>query len=192
MEFIKNYKTSLIIVIVLALTFALLLLKHSNSGGFTQQDVSDEEEVSSVTAEVPTEETQKVLTVEEIFPHVIARNIPLYTYLRELNVASIDIIEMVKASKSTKNLSSLLPGTRFNIIQDSNDNLIGAEFRFSAVERLVTRKVDGVWTAEIIREAVDIKPISFVGHVNSTLWDSALEAKMDPYLIIAMSEIFGW
>lgn len=191
MKLKKSYKNLLLVVAIITLTSALLYIKHSGSQELSSSVSIIEDEVASPTAEIPVEESH-ALTVEEAYPHVISRNVPLYSYLRELNVPSIDIIEMVKASKSTKNLSNLLPGTRFQIIKDSDDTMIGAEFRFSAVEKLVTKKVDNQWQAEVVRESVDIKPISFVGHVDSTLWDSALQAKMDPYLIIAMSEIFGW
>ena len=192
---LKLDKKSLIILFALVATCAILFFKYLSF------DVSpDEVGAASVASALPNGELasqlKKVLSIEEQYPHMISRNVPLYTYLRDLNVPSIDIIEMVKAAKPVKNLSNLMPGTRFQIVKDIKDNLIEAEFRFSAVEKLVVKKQidikESEWHASIIKEMVDIRTISFVGHVDSTLWESALKAKMDPYLIVAMAEIFGW
>ncbi len=94
--------------------------------------------------------------------------------------------------KADNKLSKLYEANPFQILKDENDKMREAQFRFSAVEKLVIKKNGNAWDATIITETVDVRPISFTGHVNSTLWESALEAKMDPYLIVAMSEIFGW
>jgi murein DD-endopeptidase MepM/ murein hydrolase activator NlpD len=107
-------------------------------------------------------------------------------------VPSIDIIEMANAAKPVKSLSKLKPGTRFYVELDKDNNLLGAQFRFSAVERLVLKKDQEGWRAESLREKIDVKNVSFVGEVRSTLWESAIDAAMDPYLISEMAEIFGW
>jgi len=147
---------------------------------------------ASVPSPVVAAKLKKVLSIEEEFPHVIKRNIPLYSYLSELGVSPIDIIEMVKASKPKKDLSRLTPGTRFQVVQTQDKTLKEIQVRFSAVEKLDVKKIENKWTAVIIKELVDIQPVSFVGKVENSLWESALDAKMDPYLIVAMSEIFGW
>ncbi len=135
---------------------------------------------------------EKVLSLKEEFPHVIKRNIPLYTYLTNLGVAPIDVIEMVKSAKKVKDLSRLSPGARFHLVQDEELNLVEAKFRFSPLEKLEMKKVKSVWQARLVEEEVDIKHVSFVGEVDSSLWLSALDADMDPYLIVSMAEIFGW
>lgn len=186
---IKDYFTKTFIVLLLLVSFSVAALTNYWSG---KTNLKNELDNSSVVAEVPEDKIESVLTVEEEFPYSIGRNVPLYTSLKDLNINSTDIVEMVKATKPVKDLSKLLPGTRFQVIKDENDKLLEAQFRFSAVEKLVVKKDLNNWVATIITETVDVKPISFVGHVRSTLWESALEAKMDPYLIVAMSEIFGW
>lgn len=132
------------------------------------------------------------LPLEEEFPHIIKRNVPLYAHLTELGVPPIDVIDMVKAAKPLKNLSRLSTNVRFQIIQNEELNLVEAKFRFSPVEKLNLKKTDEKWTGVIINEPINIKHLSFKGEVNSSLWESAIEAKMDPQLIIVMSEIFGW
>jgi len=139
---------------------------------------------------VPT--LKKIQSVEEEYPHVLEKNISLYAYLTDLGVPPLDVIQMVKAAKTAKNLSRLNPGIRFQTSQDEKNQLTQIKFRFSPLEKLLLTKSNEDWTVKTIREKVDVKPISFVGEVDSSLWGSAKSANMDPYLIVALSEVFGW
>jgi murein DD-endopeptidase MepM/ murein hydrolase activator NlpD len=159
---------------------------------YKSSDTKAEDLEASVPSPVVAAKLEQVLSIEEEFPHVIKRNIALYSYLSELEVPSLDIIEMVNASKAKKDLSKLTPGTRFQIKQGVKKNLEEIKVRFSAVEKLEVKKIKGKWDARIVEELVDIQSVSFVGKVENSLWESALNSKMDPYLIVAMSEIFGW
>lgn len=145
-------------------------------------------------------------SLDVLYPHVTTKNVPLYTTLKQLDVSSVEIVEMVKAIKPIKDLSRLNPGIRFKFTKDDQGRLQNLEFKLSAVETLVVNRKFATqvnpntqnheplesWQAEIQKETVDVKTITFVGHVDTTLWDSALNAQMDPYLIVAMAEIFGW
>lgn len=200
MNVFRYNKTYFSIFLAILITCGLVYLKHSDSDSVilgSDAHLEHTGKLSSLAANVkvpvlPAPKLTNAIPIEEEFPHKVKRNVPLYTHLMELEVPSIDVIEMVKASKPVRNLSYLMPGTRFQIIKDKEGNLAKATFRFSPVEKLVVTKKDQKWAAEKVLEKVDIKNVSFVGHVESTLWESALEAQMDPYLIFAMAEIFGW
>ena len=159
---------------------------------------SAENEIEAVNAEAMVnsqklaDELETVMTVEEEYPHVLDRNEVIYTYLTQQGVPPIDVIEMVKAAKPVKNLSYLRPGVRFHIEQDTEGNLTEVRFRFSALEKLIVKKEQDKWVADETREEVEIKLVSYLGKVETTLWESAREANMNPYLIVAMAEIFGW
>lgn len=135
-----------------------------------------------------------IVPVEEAFPYVIEPRTTLFSELRELEVPSPTIQQIVDAAKPVQNLANLRPGIRFQLtrITDPTPDISGIEFRFSAIERLDIRKQNGVWVAKKITEPVDIKVVSFNGVVNSSLWESALNAKMDPDLIAELADIFGW
>lgn len=137
---------------------------------------------------------QKPIPVEKQYPHMIGRRSTLYEYLRLEGVSSIDIIEMVNATKPIRNLSRMHPQTRFRIEQDADKNLRAIEFWFSHLERLkVTKNMElGQWEPRLIEEKVDIELVSFSGDVQSSLWESALKAQMDPVLIAELADIFGW
>ncbi len=201
-------KNNIFIATALLITVGFVALKNFNSFSNPLLSTTNEHASASVASSVSIKALEEsgsiiksnhqaiksndTLSLEEQFPLIIGRNKPLYTSLRELGVSSLDIIEMVKAAKPVRSLSMLLPGTRFQVTKDEHNNLQHIEFRFSAVEKLVVKKNQQQWVAEKITEDVTIKTISFVGYVESTLWESALFANMDPYLIFEMSEIFGW
>lgn len=170
--------------------FAISVFVITSKININSQESDSIAESSEVEIEEVAEEI--LIPVEEEYPHEVSRNIPLYTYLKNLNVPSLDIIEMVKAAKPINNLSNLRPKTRFKVLQDEENSLVEMGFRFSAVEKMSVKKKENKWFAERITEKVDIRPVSYVGFVESTLWESALNAKMSPYLIVSMAEIFGW
>lgn len=184
-----SYKLQLPLFYFLLSFCALAALSCSNKAERETQSMGVE---SMVDSEKLADELDKVLTVEEEYPHVLERNEFIYTYLTEQGVPPIDVIEMVKAAKPVKDLSNLKPGVRFQIEQDDENNLIGMKFRFSPLEKLSVKKEEGQWQAQETREEVQIKLVSYLGKVKTTLWESAREAKMNPYLIVAMAEIFGW
>jgi len=181
-SFLKHF------ICTFTLSFVFFFIACSKSQKNIELDVASTE----VSVSEKTLEDLPELSLEEQYPHIVKKNVALYTYLRSLDVPSIDIIEMDKAAKPVKRFSSLRPGMRFKIETDELKNLLSAEFRFSAVERLRLNKIEEAWSAELVREDIDVKTVSFTGHVETTLWESAQFSEMDPYLIFEMAEIFGW
>lgn len=131
---------------------------------------------------------------EPIFPHMIPPRKSLYEALRELNVPSHTILEIVEAAEPVINLNQLRAGTQFRLEHqtDPSSDLTAIEFRISPIERLFIDKAVGTWNAERQEEVVESKIVSFGGTVLSTLWESAEVAKMDPELIVELAEIFAW
>jgi murein DD-endopeptidase MepM/ murein hydrolase activator NlpD len=135
-----------------------------------------------------------VPTMEELFPYVIPPKSTLNSVLQELEVSAQVIHQIVEAAKPVSNLGRLNSGTRFQLTYSpgSEDDLTGIRFRFSAVEMLDVKKVNDAWVAEKITEVVDTKIMTFSGLVTSSLWESAVQAKMDPNLISDLAEVFAW
>ena len=135
-----------------------------------------------------------VIPLEEEFPHVIPPKSSLFLVLRELEVEPLVIHEVVEASKPVYNLSRMHPGIRFQLKYDSlsGTQLTQIQFRLSALEKLTLKREHTGWRAEKTIEQVDIQIVHFSGTVNSSLWDSAVKAGMDPDLISELADIFGW
>lgn len=154
-------------------------------------------------------------SVEEVFPHVIPPRSTLNGVLRELGVSSQVIHQIVQAAKPVSDLGRLKPGTRFQLFYESFGEktasaaippgtveteagseaaagVVGIKFRFSPVEMLDIKKIADEWSAQKITEVVETRVMTFSGIVKSTLWESAVEAKMDPNLIADLAEVFAW
>ncbi len=135
-----------------------------------------------------------VVSVEEEFPHVIPAKSSLFLVLRELEVDPATIHVIVQASKPVYDLSRLHPGIRFQLKYDplSGTQLTQIQFRLSALEKLTLKREHTDWKAEKSVEQVDVQVVHFSGTVNSSLWESAVKAGMDPDLISELADIFGW
>ena len=135
-----------------------------------------------------------MIPLEEAYPHIIAPRTTLFSSLRELDIPAATIQKIVDATMPIHNLAKLKPGIRFQIFNENENNqeLVGIQFRFSAIEFIDIRKINGIWSAERITEKVDLKIVTYAGIVRTSLWESAQKAKMDPNLISELADIFGW
>lgn len=185
MKFRKRPLTKTIAIISLLTSFGLGI-------GYFIHPYFEEEPISDIAELAPA--GPEVIPVEELYPYEIERNATLYTSLKELNVPSPVIHQIAEASKPVFNLSKIRPGVRFQIYSSEDPNLVitGIKFRFSAVEMMEIKLVNGTWAAEKITENVETRLVTFSGHVMSSLWDSAAKAQMDPNLIADLAEIFAW
>lgn len=140
-------------------------------------------------SEVPISATEQV-----VYPHIISPRSTLYNVLKELGVSSQVIQQIVTATKPVIDLGRLRAGTQFRMIHltDPTSQLVGLEFYLSPVERILIKNVEGFWQAEKVTEVVETKLVTFRGVVETTLWESAEAAQMDPNLIVQLSEIFAW
>ena len=143
---------------------------------------------------VPAVESHAEPVVEVTYPHLLPPRTSLYTVLRELNVTSQTIHQIVEAAKPIMDLGRLRAGTQFRVVHltDPSSDLVQIEFLLSAVEILNIEKVAGVWAAQKRTETVDSRVVTFKGLVTSSLWESAEAAQMNPDLIVQLAEIFAW
>jgi len=143
---------------------------------------------SPVTLDLP------MVPVEQAFPHVIEPRSTLFNALRDLNIPATTIDEIVRATKPVQNLAKLPGGVRFQTVfsKEAVPQLQELHFRFSAIESLKIVHENTGWVAHKLTETVTIETVTFSGTVNSSLWESAEAADMDPDLISALADIFGW
>lgn len=139
-----------------------------------------------------TKTPEKVLPVEEEYPHVIASGMTLSSALRKQDVSPSLIHLLVEAAKPVRDLTRIMPGWRFQIVRTLNENISAIRFRFSAVDFLDLENVAGQWIAKPITVPTETRIVTFEGKVSSSLWESAEEAKMDPNLIADLAEIFAF
>tara|TARA_B100001248_G_scaffold262731_1_gene261822 strand:- start:1594 stop:2883 length:1290 start_codon:yes stop_codon:yes gene_type:complete len=165
---------------------------------------------SSTTLNEVHDSPSKSLSTEEIYPHVIEKNSSLYVALRKLNVDSLSIQKLVKAAKPENNLARLMPGTRFRLVfeeepvtsyvdsqevrEEKAKSPVLKEMHIltSTTDVLKIYRLQDQWFTESYQEPVEIEPVTFSGIVQTSLWESADAANMNPELIGQLSEIFAW
>lgn len=146
------------------------------------------------------------LTLEQRYPHTFPAGSTLFAVLTEMNVSGETIYQMVQAAKPHRDLSRITPGTRFRLTYReqpasadsaaaealSTPEVTGITIRFRPQESLLIENRNGLWVAEPILKEVETRITTFSGQVTSSLWESAVEAQMDPHLIAELAEIFAW
>lgn len=131
-------------------------------------------------------------TLDEIYPYTIPSNTTLSSELQKLDISSSEITALVTAARPYKNLALIKPGTRYFVRFSSQQELLSIEFRFSAKEILTIKKINNLWTAQLIEKKSKFQIVTFQGVVINSLWNSAKEAQMEAQLIGELAEVFAW
>lgn len=155
--------------------------------------------VSSIEPNLPDTEVVELppvqkANIEDLYPYSIKPQSTLFTTLRAHGVTPQEIQSIVLVSQPYYDLTRIIPGTRFNVIEavSTIKQVSQIKFRMSSSEVLLLTKNQETWTAQKLIEQIDTKIVTFSGVVSSSLWKSAENAQMDPNLISELSEIFGW
>lgn len=158
--------------------------------------------------------------VEEMFPNQIPKGSTFFNALRAQDVNPVTIQAIVDATKPVYNLAKLHSGVRYRLVfqdptkteppvldtatekaitnaqrqvpAEQSGELQMVQFYLSPIEKLTIEKANNAWAAQIIAEEVTLKTVTFSGVVSSSLWNSAVNAGMDPDLISELADIFGW
>lgn len=137
---------------------------------------------------------EPVLPMEQAYPYELKAGSSLYATLKGLGVSSPTIHQIVLGARPIANLGQLRPGTRFQLVRDvpGSGEISEVSFRFSPVEKIRVFKQNEIWTAQKEKVTVETRLVTFRGSVQTSLWESALSAKMDPNLTVELAEIFAW
>lgn len=131
---------------------------------------------------------------EERYPYQIPKRSTLSAELSKQGLSSLDIHNLVLAAKSVRDLAKIQSGTRYQLGKspENEAEVTSLRFRFSPADILQLTKENGAWRAEKIEKPITKKIVSYQGVVRSSLWDSAINAEMNPGLIVELTELFAW
>lgn len=179
MQMVKN-------IFSLSLVFAVAALLYWFS-------LDKKQDVQLVPQEIVSEQAALV-SDEPTYPHLIKPGATFASALRSLDVSAQDIHNVVLAAQQHKDLGRLKSGTRFELYFSGEDGpeFSGVRIKFSAQESLHIYKNKGEWISDKIVKPVVTRIVTFKGKVQNSLWESAVEAKMNPTLIAELAEIFAW
>ena len=180
---------------------AAVILVLIGSGIYTYNSTSRSVEVS---LDVPPTIVEQVIPTEQRYPYTLSPGSSFAQALRAMDISNQEIHEIVQASKKIQDLGRLNAGTRFQVIfseiqpqavqtEQPEQFVQSIQIRTSPQKSVhVDRTADGRWIASEIQKPVETKIMTFKGTVTTSLWESAVEAKMDPSLISDLAEIFAW
>ncbi len=164
-------------------------------GPETGELVLNQKDVVAVETTTDAAFAETILSAEQRYPYTISPRSSLVTELRKLDISPRDIHDLVAAAKPIRNLGRLTAGTRFQVGFSGTNSEVFTSLRIRLSPRdvlAIERKTDGAWLAEAVQKKVDTKVLTFKGNVKSSLWESAVEAEMNPALIAELAEIFAW
>lgn len=148
--------------------------------------------LAACTQEAPsTQATEQASLIKEkiVYPFSVKKNSTLSQELRALGYTSLDIHNLVQASKDVYDLAQIFPGLKYRQLENSQD----LEFQLSMVRVLhLNKDPQGSWTAKISEKQVSTQIAQFSGVVTNSLWESAQRAQMDKSLIADLTEVFAW
>ncbi len=129
--------------------------------------------------------------------HEFEKGSSFYNSLRALNIDSTTILKIVESAKTVFPLKEIGAGIRYSISWSSEDKTdpIAIELRIAADSSLLIERKsesDLEWTATKTEYPVTIHNKTFIGVVDTSLWESADLVGMDPNLITNLTEVFAW
>lgn len=125
----------------------------------------------------------------------IRRNSTFYESLRDLGLSPKEIHSIVEAARVHLDLSKIMAGSELNLYYAAQPlgTLVEIEFDLGPLKSLkLVRGAEDSWAPLYEEIKADLRWVSFSGQVQSSLWESAQTAGMDPHLIGELAEIFAW
>lgn len=129
--------------------------------------------------------------------HEFQKGSSFYNSLRALNIASPTILRIVESAKDVFRLQDIGAGVKYSISwkDEAKTDPMSIDIRIAADSSLsIERKPESdlEWTATKTDLPVMIQKKTFIGAVDSSLWESADLVGMDANLISALAEVFAW
>ncbi|MBC7661436.1 MAG: M23 family metallopeptidase [Chitinophagaceae bacterium] len=157
---------------------------------------SSEVEMESTSASAKTSNAREVLT-SYVSEHEFQKGSSFYNSLRALNIDSSTILKIVDGAKKVFPLQDIGAGTQYSIAWTSEDKTdpVSIELRIAADSSLLIERnndSDLEWTATKTVLPTTIQRKTFIGVVDTSLWESADLVGMDPSLITNLTEVFAW
>lgn len=120
-----------------------------------------------------------------------------YNSLRALNISSPTILQIVECAKKVFPLKAIGAGMKYSVSwrDEAKTDPLAIEIRIAADSSLIIERKDESdleWTATKNDLPVSVQNKTFIGVVDSSLWESADLVGMDGTLISSLAEVFAW
>ena len=130
-------------------------------------------------------------------PRSLKRNETLYEALVSVGMSHDEVWSLVKAAKPHANFSRVRSGSSFTVWKKPDtfgeERVISFQMPLAANKTLLARPTDpAAWAVEIAEVPYETKLTGYTGTVESTLWEAAVDAGMDPNIIPELADLFAF
>jgi len=149
---------------------------------------------SEVTSTKPKKVVKKSAEPEYWSRHRIAKNSSTYDALTKAGIPPKTIYALVKAAKPVSRLDKVKIGTTFEIHWENSEKKKPMKLivRKSIENSLWLTAAGEVWKSKLVTLPSTTKIKSWMGTVETNLWESAVKAGMQPSLISDLTSVFAW
>jgi hypothetical protein len=194
-NFTKNSKLSMIQYLKPAIIFALLYLLVSCAGNHPSSDTTGNADTISLAGSLqePKEIFGFVADSFEIHEGVIQPNDFLSNILLKYNVPYREIDKLAKASKQVFDVRKIAAGKKYTVFckKDSTGKAVCFVYQPNKVEYIVYELQDSI---RIYKEKKEVKTRikKASGIINSSLYKTLAQQKVNPVLAVKMADIYAW
>ncbi|HON61732.1 MAG TPA: M23 family metallopeptidase [Deltaproteobacteria bacterium] len=126
--------------------------------------------------------------------YIVEKGDNLYTVLRSNGVCDYQIGLVIKSVKKVYNLSGIIPGNAMSIwvTEEEPARLARLTYEIDYLNLLEVVPENGAYKATKQTFDVDVRHERAEGTINSSLYESAIQAGLSPEVVMALSDIFAW
>lgn len=129
----------------------------------------------------------------QLVSHELADGEAVSDVLAAGGLSGAQIASLVSAAKPHVDFSRIRPGIVIHVFRDTrHDRLASVQIALAPARTLLARPTAAGFETELHEIPYETRRVTFQGEVTSTLWESAVDAGMDPNLIAELAEVFAW
>lgn len=185
--------TKKLIGIFILLFFIVFLTFNLNSRDidFTEPEPISIENLSEIPPLPPSDQYGIQLTDFHVTESTIQRNESLYIILSRHGVSPDKIHEIQLAGRDKVNFSRMVPGQRYNVYKDKDENVTSFVWRNAPTEYTAIHLAGDI-QIEKNTIPVETKVSAVSGTINSSLAGSIMERGVSQRLVVELANIYAW
>ncbi len=183
--------TSLVLISVVFFTISNLIIERNLQNQNNLSDVRKSTEFSKFADFL----TTKINSPYKEIKYVIKNNDSIERILKKFNVKEKDI-KIITVKLKQKKLSNIYSGRELSLVvkklSDNSNTVVNLLFPISNTNSVEIRKSDNDFKVKENILQLNKKEVVVKGIINNNLYSSAVQAKIEPNIIIEFARIFGF
>ena len=116
----------------------------------------------------------------------------LSAIFKRVGLTDRNMMELLNSTKESKKLATLYPGHTLEFYLDESNTLIKLNYIKSRLNSYSFTRNDAGFVYETLDRKPEIHFSTIKGNIDTSLYEAAINARLDDRLIMDLAEIFGW